>query len=125
ERADRRAEGAAEEQALERDVHDAAPLRQDPGHRREHVRDRERERLEERPAGHADLRVTTSLDAPTTASTTTAWSTSTSSLGTMAWIASAPCESVPNRIAASSTPAGCARPSIATAMPMNPTPLEK
>ena len=56
--------------------------------------------------------------AAATAKMMTAVRTSTSSFGTTALTASAPCDSVPKRSAASTTPSGRARPSTATAMPM-------
>ena len=57
-----------------------------------------------------------------TARITTAWSTSTICLGTSAFTASPPCDSVAKSSAASTMPTGWLRPTSATAMPRKPAP---
>ena len=69
----------------------------------------------------ASMRRTSGTDAAT-AMITTACSTSTICFGTTAFTASPPCDIVAKTSAASTTPIGWLRPTIATAMPRKPAP---
>ena len=112
--ADRRAERAAQHVALERESDESGPLAEYAARRRQHVRDGDAQRLRQKVERvHAsDLRRAprrsrrTSGTEVATAIMTTACSTSTICLGTSAFTAKPPCDSVAKSSAAMTMPTG-------------------
>src|SRR5690606_25221465 len=127
---DRRRERPRQHPPLEGEGDDAGALGEDAARSCKEVRDGDAQRLDDEgeddhpsPPRRAPLsRRCTSGTLVATAMITTAVSTSTICLGTTAFTASPPCDSVAKRSAAITTPPGWSRPTRATAIPRKPAP---